>query len=214
MARTMAVTLLRHGLTKENKEKKYVGWTDVPLSLKGKKMLNAHVSYPKADLFITSDLMRCTETLSILYRTESDYILNAAFREMHFGDWELKTYEQLKENARYIKWLSDHQLYSPPNGESYEEFTNRIIKGWHEAVQMMLENNKRRAVIMTHGGVIRLLLEKFAPEEKQFWDWQVSYGSGYTLITTEDRLRRGERCILLQEVPFKESGNGCNSGTV
>ncbi|MBO9128284.1 histidine phosphatase family protein [Bacillus sp. 165] len=212
MVRTVAITLLRHGLTKANEEQRYIGWTDIPLSIKGRNMLDRTGFYPHADVFITSDLKRCVETLRILYN--KSYILSPWFREMNFGDWEHKTYEQLKEDSVYCKWLDSYQQSAPTNGESYQQFTDRVQQGWKSMINELEKQKASHVVVMTHGGVIRLLLEVFAPEERAFWEWSVPFGGGYTLITTEDRLRRGERCISLQAVPFRESETGLSSNTI
>ncbi len=36
MVHTVAITLLRHGLTEANERKEYLGWSDSPLSEQGK----------------------------------------------------------------------------------------------------------------------------------------------------------------------------------
>ena len=36
MVHTVAITLLRHGLTEANERKEYLGWTDSPLSEQGR----------------------------------------------------------------------------------------------------------------------------------------------------------------------------------
>jgi alpha-ribazole phosphatase len=56
--------------------------------------------------------------------------------------------------------------------------------------------------------VIRLLLSKFAPGEKEFWSWNVSHDSGIELIFEREALRRDERCTLLQVVPLTGKENG------
>jgi alpha-ribazole phosphatase len=206
MVRSLAISLLRHGMTAENKQKQYVGWSDVPLCDEGVDMLQTS-GYPEGDLYVTSDLKRCEETLSLLYNTSPTWIL-PELREMNFGTWEKKTYEQLKDDTDYQKWLNNYEQYSPPNGELYSTFTERVDQAWDKITNHCLGNNVEHVVIVTHGGVIRYLLQKYAPMEREFWEWPVQYGQGYTLHMTEAQIRRGERCISLQGVPFKESENG------
>ena len=40
------------------------------------------------------------------------------FRESHFGDWEGKTYEALKDNKTYRSWIDNPYEITPPNGEN------------------------------------------------------------------------------------------------
>ncbi|RBW70326.1 histidine phosphatase family protein [Bacillus taeanensis] len=204
----VVITLLRHGITKKNQEKKYIGWTDEPLCEEAKLLLQqtSHC-YPKPNLVYCSDLIRCVETASILYPNLS-ISKRKAFREIHFGDWEERTYDQLKEFENYRSWLNDITSCSPPNGEHYQTFKQRIMVGWIEIVEDILKNGASEAVVVTHGGPIRVLLEQFAAEIKSFWEWHISPGEGIQLVFTKNLLKEGKRCISLQAVPLMEKRNG------
>ena len=205
MADTVAVTLLRHGLTMANERKAYLGWTDSPLSVSGEKQILAlRRFYPLYEKIHTSDLPRCVETARLLF-PDAALVKNHSFREMNFGHWEGRTYDELKRDGKYMDWLENPMEAMVPGGENYPEFSERVRTGWNK----WIADEKDRYVLMTHGGVIRDLLVRFAPLEKEFFDWSVSHGKGYELIW-EDRnsLRRGERCTLLQAVPTMANQNG------
>ena len=92
------ISLIRHGKTFANEKKLYYGFSDIELSENGIKeleKLKEKVNYEKGQLFITSGLKRTIQTLNILFGNV-DYIVNEHFKEMNFGDFELKSYEQLK----------------------------------------------------------------------------------------------------------------------
>jgi alpha-ribazole phosphatase len=129
-------------------------------------------------------------------------------REMNFGKWEGKTYEDLKAVPLYQRWLSDPVSFSPPEGESFVEFTRRVSYGWGKITEDIFSQNILRCAIITHGGVIRYLLSEFAPQLTDFWAWQIPHHSGYELVFEKEALRRRERCTLLREVPLtaKELG--------
>lgn len=207
MAHTVALTLIRHGATINNERNMYQGWLDTPLLPRETERLHRlKSSYPKPDRVLSSDLPRCLETASILFphhRIEA----NANFRELHFGDFEGKSYEQLKNNQSYQNWLNDPFLHPPSNGESFRMFTNRLQKGW-DSLHRKFTDRVDEIAIVTHGGVIRYYLENYAPNKKTFWKWTVPLGGGYRLVTTKERLRRGERCISLSEVPLTAKQNG------
>ncbi len=202
---TVAIALFRHGLTEANKSRAYLGWTDSPLcSVQKEKMAAISPGYAKV---YTSDLGRCMETAVILFPNSS---IEACpeWREMHFGEWEGRTYEELKDEPAYQKWLEDPFSGGPPRGESFAEFTARVDKGWKALTGQLLRETSSKAAAVTHGGVIRYLLGKYAPERKEFWEWQIPFGGGYEFRWTREMLRRGERCILLREAPLTGNPDG------
>lgn len=203
---TVAVTLFRHGMTEENKRRAYLGWTDSPL-LPGQFFPELTGFY---DCIYTSDLGRCRVTAKLLFPQETPKLMHE-FREMHFGDWEGLTFEQLKDEAVYQSWLADPFKVTPPNGESFDAFSRRVEAGWQKLIGDILYNGCKRAALVTHGGVIRYLLEQNAAEQKGFWEWMISHGHGYELTWTIEGLRRGDRCISLREVPLMGSQNGSGS---
>ncbi len=200
---TVVVALFRHGLTEENKRKAYLGWNDSPLCPESKKISTS----TRYNLYFSSDLPRCITTATILF---PDKELNLLYhlREMNFGKWEGKTYGDLKEVPLYQRWLSDPISFSPPEGESFLEFTRRVSMGWEKITEEILSQNIQRCAIITHGGVIRYLLSECAPEHRDFWTWQVPHHLGYELVFDKEALRRRDRCTLLREVPLtaKELG--------
>ncbi|MDW7613627.1 histidine phosphatase family protein [Peribacillus simplex] len=205
MADIVAITLLRHGLTVANERKAYLGWTDSPLSIEGEKeILGLRGSYPQYEKIYTSDLPRCVETARLLF-PDIVPVKSASFREMNFGSWEGQTYDDLKADEDYLNWLERPMEALVPGGESYPGFSERVNNGWKQLIAC----KENRLAIMTHGGVIRDLLVRYAPKEKNFFDWGISHGRGYEL-KWEDRnsLRRGERCTLLQAAPIMGKLNG------
>lgn len=202
---TVAIALFRHGLTEANKRHAYLGWTDSPLCpIEKKKLVCLTEQY---ELMYSSDLGRCLQTAGILFPT-SDPVQLSELREMHFGEWEGKTYADLKGDSFYQKWIDAPFTVKPPKGESFAEFSQRVESGWEKVVERIMEDNIHRAAVVTHGGVIRYLLTKYAPYVKGFWEWNIPHGKRYELIWKRDGLRRGKRCILLQEVPLTASPNG------
>ncbi|MGE7875853.1 histidine phosphatase family protein [Peribacillus muralis] len=205
MVDTVAIALLRHGLTIANERRAYLGWSDSPLSAGGEKQILAlRDFYPMYEKIHTSDLPRCVETARLLF-PDAALVKDGSFREMNFGLWEGRTYDELKGDGKYLDWLEHPMEAEVPGGESYPEFSARVRNGWNE----WIADEKGRHVLMTHGGVIRDLLVRFAPVEKAFFDWGIAHGMGYELIWKDrNSLRRGERCTLLQAVPIMANLNG------
>ena len=179
------LTLIRHLPTQGNREKKYIGWTDESIlpNIHTKKMDR------KIQQVIGSDLLRCRQTAEQLFK-EIPYIANEQLRECSFGEWEAKTYDELKEDALYRAWLDKPRQVVPPNGESLEVVEVRVLQALNKIVESF-----EQPIIITHGGPIRFLLTKFASQEKGFWEWEVPHGSMYTLRwESKEDVLEGKRC--------------------
>ncbi|XMB85776.1 histidine phosphatase family protein [Mycoplasmatota bacterium WC44] len=179
----MRIHLIRHGLTKSNEERRYTGFNDILLSDKGRELLHELKSktvFPKPDYIICSPMKRCKETFQILFEGLNVDRFVDDLRETNFGDWEGKTYIDLKNDPDYQKWISNFEVNCPPNGESFITFKERVVlafdnivtesKGLHEDV-----------LVVTHGGVIRVLMEHYADNGIKFYNWNIPNGLGYTL---------------------------------
>lgn len=199
----VVIALYRHGLTEENKRKAYLGWNDSPLCCESLKITISR----RYEHYFSSDLQRCISTAKILFPNTKLFLLDH-LREIDFGKWEGKTYNDLKEDRLYQQWLSDPIKNCPPSGESFQQFTNRVQAGWKKIINEVLSQNIRRCAVVTHGGVIRYLLSEFAPERKEFWSWQAPHEQGFELIFERESLRRGKRCTLLLEVPLTVKEHG------
>lgn len=210
----LVITLLRHGLTEENERHAYVGWSDVSLSKKGREQLGHYRSLGNDfDVYACSDLKRCVETAAALFPLQS-FVKYPFFREMNFGEWEGKTFEELKDEVQYQKWLKDFFTENPPFGESFKQFTERIDIGWKQLIHDLCTNDLKKAIIVSHGGVIRYLLSKYAPVQSAFWDWKTPHNTAFELIWKNKKGRGEERCTLLREVILTENPNGSGNNTV
>lgn len=167
--------LIRHGKTLANEEHRYCGSTDLSLSSTGKEELKKITYTIYAEQYITSGMKRANETLQILFGN-IPYEMNNSFREIDFGIFEMHTYEELKNNPDYIAWISgNNQDNIPPEGESGTQMAQRV----HAALADLEEKN---TVLVTHGGVIALIMEKLFPEEgKTRYQWQPQPGHGYAI---------------------------------
>ncbi|MFA1821990.1 histidine phosphatase family protein [Virgibacillus oceani] len=211
MDNCVAISLLRHGMTEENERRAYIGWTDAPLSDKGKEMMyQKRKDYEQHDMIFSSPMVRCLQTAEILFPNQKLNIV-PDMKEMNFGLFEGKTYEQLKSQKAYINWLSNPFSRRPPHGESYYDFEKRVEIGRKKVAGKIGETEATNAVIVAHGGVIRQLLSTWSASDKPFFEWKIPYGGGYQLIWTKEAFRRGEKCMSLQVVPTTEKLGGSSS---
>ena len=85
--------------------------------------------------------------------------LDQNLQEMHFGDWEGVSTQTIYENEPELlaNFWQEPTKYTPPNAETMLIFHDRILQAMHNIQQQMLKNNWQHALIVTHGGVIKLL---------------------------------------------------------
>src|SRR5699024_12813281 len=86
----VGITLIRHGMTKENERSAYIGWSDSPLSENGRAEIESCSKLWKNTLIehvFSSDLVRCVDTPNILFPHHPVQKVRN-LREMNFGKWE------------------------------------------------------------------------------------------------------------------------------
>lgn len=109
MGNSVVVHLIRHEKTKANWQRKYLGWTDEPIAIR-----KAVCSVPvHTETVYGSDLKRCRETAE-LYFPNARYLPFSGLRELDFGDFEMKTYEELKHFETYRRWIDAPYKVTPP----------------------------------------------------------------------------------------------------
>ncbi|MDO4619005.1 MAG: histidine phosphatase family protein [Lachnospiraceae bacterium] len=175
----MKLSFIRHGLTEGNVRRLYYGSTDLPLLQEGidelEKLREKEV-YPEAAHYYTSGLLRTRQTLSALYG-EVSYEELPGLQELHFGPFEMKTYEELKDNALYQEWISgDWERFVGPGGESYEIVDRRAL----EALQPLIAADED-AVCISHGGVIGGLMAHWFPEQGRRYEFTPGNGRGFAV---------------------------------
>jgi alpha-ribazole phosphatase len=202
----MDLYLFRHGITNWNKEKRYLGHTDIGVitsELSQLSILQKVLSRVDFDYVCTSDLRRCQETLAFL-SIPSQVIIDGRLREINFGNWEGKTYDDLKYQIAYQNWLENWEVYPIPNGESADTFKSRIESFFYELFQEAVATtpaSNKKILIMTHGGVIRYLVSKYVPT-LSFWEIAVPHGHGLRLTFIKNK--EEWECSSLSAVPSQE----------
>ncbi|HHU18525.1 MAG TPA: histidine phosphatase family protein, partial [Clostridiales bacterium] len=178
-----------HGTTEANLSRKFYGSTDLPLSNKGVdhiiELAKAGI-YPKADnaILYTSGLLRAEQTFFLIYGCR-DHIILPELREYHFGEFEMKTYDQLKEDPDYHDWYNDKEgLTACPNGESGMDFRTRVSAGFAKILenQNKEKNLGKDSIVICHGGVISMIMSICFPNiVTNIYKWQPETGRGYVL---------------------------------
>lgn len=193
------ICLIRHGITEGNKNKLFYGHSDIPLAQEGIEELGRLVEegiYPydeDADYY-TTGLKRTEETFSIIYGDrEHAHIEN--LKEINFGEYEMKSYKELKELEAFESWVGDKSGETPPpGGESIMAFRDRIDTGFEELMErhalktlsMRHSGKEALSVVVCHGGSISAILESLYPGNgESFYRWIPDPGHGY-ILTLKD----------------------------
>ena len=170
----MTIYLIRHGKTEANERRLYCGSTDLSLSNAGKAELkNLHYEI-KNVRFFTSGMKRTNETLRVLFGNVP-FEVDPRFREVDFGIFEMRSYEDLKDTPPYQAWITgDNETNIPPQGESGTQMKQRVLAALSEI--------REDTCVITHGGVIAAIMEHmFQDENKNRYEWQPQPGHGYAI---------------------------------
>ena len=121
------------------------------------------------DIIYSSPSTRCTllaQKINPVFHTDN------RLTELDFGDWEGATWDTVNEVDLKI-WMDDFVNVVVPGGESMQQMYMRVLSFWSDLTQ----SAHKKAVIVTHGGVIRLILAHLRNIElAKAFDIKVAYG--------------------------------------
>lgn len=155
----MKLILVRHGESQANVDRVYSGWTDFPLTDRGKEQVRnllEILSNEYIDILYSSSLSRALATAEIISKHIGKKIyVSEKLKEMNFGIFEGKSYREISEtyHIEWEKWINDNIKYRIPNGESLIDMYNRVtqfIDG--------LKDKTGTFLLVTHAGVIRIVI--------------------------------------------------------
>ena len=189
----MRIYLIRHSMTKGNKEKRYIGTTDESLCLEGIQLLEERKGmYPEVTYVYVSPMKRCVQTAEIIYpemMKAGAYSCNEKLRECDFGLFENHNYIELSGSPEYQAWIDSGGRTAFPNGEGREQFSRRCVEGFWECLADCKDTD--RVAFVVHGGTIMSILERYAVKEDgtpagSYYDYQIKNGEGYELRISEN----------------------------
>ncbi len=201
--KTYQIHLIRNGITEGNLKGQYIGSTDLPLAPEGVeqiKHLDANYIYPGAAAYFLSPMLRCRQTLELIYPAAKPIEIDA-FRECDFGEFEGLTAEDLKDVNEFSEWLAANGSSAPPSGESGDQFGSRVTKAFERIVDALLKTGTPSAVLVTHGGVISTILAQYGLPEAPVADWTMAPGCGYSIRIHPQMWSAGRKVEVYQQLP-------------
>ncbi len=169
--------IARHGNSKGNFERIFIGQTDWGLSTLGEQQVERLTEYLKQfhiDEVYSSDLCRAYNTvLPTAERLGLEIHKKTGLREIYAGEWEKTGFTELPLKFPQTYWTFQNDIGNahPDGGESIAEVFERIKNTMNE---ILAENDGKTVLIGTHATVIRVmncLWHDDTLENLQQYDW-------------------------------------------
>lgn len=156
------IFLVRHGETDWNRDRRVLGWSEVPLNpvgLSQAKQLAELVVRFKIEAIYSSPLSRTLETAQIL----GSFLglaptLEPRFIESNIGSWEGLYWRELDGNPIREQYYTQPKTARPPNGETLWEVQQRVAAGMGELYHLQPDGS---FLVVTHADIIRCLLSHY-----------------------------------------------------
>ena len=150
--------IIRHGETAGNDAGRFQGSTDCELNERGyaqAERLGERCRDLPFEVLISSPLVRARETASAANRYHGLPLrIDADLAEMHCGDWEGKSWEELR--AEYVEemalWREKPWLFRSPGGETMQQVYDRVSR----ALTRICDAYRGKTIaVVSHGCAIR-----------------------------------------------------------
>lgn len=120
-----------------------------------RSLLKLLPALPRHARVFSSPLSRCGSLAEKIAESiaSSELRFDARLAEMHFGDWEMRAWEEISR-AEVDAWAADLIRYRPGGGENVLQIAQRV-KTFYEDLP---KASGEQIVVVCHAGTIRLLL--------------------------------------------------------
>jgi 2,3-bisphosphoglycerate-dependent phosphoglycerate mutase len=168
--------LLRHLQSQWNKENRFTGWIDIPLSeegIKSAKEVAKKLEGIKIDKVYTSPLSRNRETVSLILgnlgKKDLPVIIDKALDERNYGKLQGLNKDEIKKKygEKQVRLWRRSWSEAPPEGESLKDVFSRTIPFYKRYIEKDLREGRNILVVASHNSLRALVkyLEKIPDEE-------------------------------------------------
>jgi broad specificity phosphatase PhoE len=139
----------------------FCGHSDPDLNARGHTQVSALIERLRGEdigALYTSDLRRAQTTARAISKSFAiDCIVRPALREINFGRWEGRTWNDIEryEQDYAHRWLAEYPNLPAPGGEDVVEFEKRVL---NEMEFLSTRVMARNIVVVTHAGILRTVL--------------------------------------------------------
>lgn len=158
------LVLIRHAST--DMSGTFCGRSDPPLNATGTlqaRALAVLLRGWKVRRLYASDLRRALQTAEPLADLWNIPVApRSGFREISFGHWEGRRWSEICGDQPDITKMESLPELSAPGGETFACFRDRVLRTLQETV---VESDQDLTAIVTHLGVIRVLLKELGPAD-------------------------------------------------
>jgi len=178
--------LLRHLESQWNKENRFTGWTDVPLSQEGiasAKEVALKLSGFEIDKVYTSPLARNMETVYLVLKNldEKDLpvVINKALNERNYGRLQGLNKSEVKKQygEEQVRLWRRGWDDAPPEGESLKDVYNRVAPLYEEQIKNDLKAGMNVLVVASHNSLRALVKHIENIPDEQIIDLEMPTGS-------------------------------------
>ena len=203
MDRPTQLFLIRHGESTDTQARRYSGFSDPPLTEKGREQteqVGKRLRDVPLSAVYTSDLKRSGCTAQVIASPHGlTPIPMADLREQHFGIWEGRTYEEIVSADReaWEAWMADVWTRCPPDGEAATEMSRRGL----DALRGIVAQHRGETIaVVGHAGPIwATVIEVLRMDRDACWNVRIDLASITELACYENRwmvMGLNDRCHL------------------
>lgn len=180
------IYLTRHGETVWNTRKLMQGWKDSPLTEQGIKQarqLSLKLSDIPLNAIYASTSGRAVHTAEIIKGERSlEVIKMDALKELSFGSWEGKTFDENEKNSpkEWIAFWETPHLFSNSTVECFVKVQERMVK---TITNLVRQHPDETICIVTHSIALKLLMDYFENNTlENLWSTQAIPATSLTLV--------------------------------
>ncbi|MFW6092763.1 MAG: histidine phosphatase family protein [Pseudomonadota bacterium] len=154
--------LLRHGQIKANKQGRWHGSTDSPLTWRGRRQAKRAARFvrgtePPVRAVYSSPLTRCRDTAHVVAESlDLEVTVHPELREYAIGDWEGMPFRELATRYQFVELATGDHDFAPPGGETLREVAERMVAALREIHQRHASDE--RVLVVSHGAAMAVAL--------------------------------------------------------